>query len=156
MPCHSVRKDAWVPAAVDHGADWQGPPLEAEALQPLAGGLGARGGSTSCRKPAGSLSTKAAYRSHIRESPGGQRGDMGLKDARGPPEEASATPAHPAGTHSHTCPGAQPGPSQELPQCPCPSSLSPQTRAPRGPASVPPNLVSSMGTLGTHHRVCEK
>lgn len=142
MPCHSVRKDAWVPAAVAHGADWQGPPLEAEALQPL---------EEACR-----LSAKAGYRSHIRESPGGQRGDMGLKDARGPPEEASATPAHPAGTHSHTCPGAQPGPSQELPQYPCPSSLSPQTRAPRAPAPPLQTLVSSMGTLGTHHRVCEK
>ena len=120
-----------------------------------------------CRSPGGEgrqhllqeacrLSAKAGYRSHIRESPGGQRGDMGLKDARGPPEEASATPAHPAGTHSHTCPGAQPGPSQELPQYPCPSSLSPQTRAPRGPAPPLQSLVSSMGTLGTHHRVCEK
>ena len=69
---------------------------------------------------------------------------MGLKDARGPPEEASSTPAHPAGTHSHTCPVAQPGLSQELPQCPA-LPPSPHRREPREARHTPRALLAERG-----------
>ena len=81
MPCHSVRKDAWVPAAVAHGADWQGPPLEAEALQPLKEAWG-RGEAA---PPAGSLQALSQSRLQVTHQgvPGGPEGRHGAEGCQG-------------------------------------------------------------------------
>ena len=82
MPCYSVRKDAWVPAVVAHGADWQGPPLGAEFLQPLQEAW-ARGEAA---PPAGSLQARSQpeqVKGHTSGSPQGPEWRHGAEGRQG-------------------------------------------------------------------------